>query len=230
MRSAVLVVSASLLATTLAGCGGKSDDATPAAINGNKPAEQATPGGPSINPASSAAGAKAQDPFHPEVVVETSLGNITITLDAQNADRTVDSFLQYVDSGHYDGTIFHQVFAGYAILGGAFTPDYQEKEAIRKVFNQATNGLKNVRGTIAMARKADVIDSASCQFFINVSDNPSLDHQGQSPEQYGYCVFGKVSDGMDVVDKIASVPVKDVEQMEQTPVEPVLIKSIRRTR
>ncbi len=174
----------------------------------------------------------AQDELHPKVLIETSLGDITVELDRQKAPLTVDHFLRRVDLGQYDQTIFHQVFKGYAILGGSYGPDLVEKPS-DSVRNEAHNGLRNLRGTIAMARDAARIDSAAAQFFFNVRDNPDLDHQpsepGQvSPEAYGYCVFGHVVAGQEVVDRIANVPVEDRQGFESIPVETVLIKSIRR--
>lgn len=220
----------------LAGCGSKNQDGTeakPAAIPGaaatSPDASQplAAPVFPGAQPHPRGFSTSA-DPLHPTVVIETSLGNIVVKLNAEKANLTVQNFLAYAESGHYDGTIFHQVFKNYVILGGAYTPELKEKPASRSVRNQADNGLKNVRGTIAMARQADVIDSARAQFFINVADNPMLDHRDRSTaEGYGYCVFGEVIEGMDVVDRIANVPVKDAESFESLPVETILIKSVR---
>ncbi|HID78456.1 MAG TPA: peptidyl-prolyl cis-trans isomerase [Planctomycetaceae bacterium] len=217
-----------------AGCGsseGGSEAGGPqvpvAAVNGPK-AEQPPASAQAAGPALSA---PRPDSLHPVVVIKTSMGDVTVQLDAQRADCTVDNFLSYVERKHYDGTIFHQVFRNYVILGGGYTPEYVEKPAGAEIYNQANNGLRNLRGTIAMARDPRIIDSATCQFFINVADNPHLDHQSpDSAETYGYCVFGKVIDGMEVVDAISRVPVRDTEQFECTPVEPVVIHSIRRVR
>jgi cyclophilin family peptidyl-prolyl cis-trans isomerase len=176
-------------------------------------------------------------PFPATVVMETSMGNVTIELDHDKAPLTVENFLRYVEDGFYDGTIFHQVFPGAVILGGMFTSDLTEKPAHAPVRNEAHNGLKNVRGTIAMARRDDVIDSATCQFFINVKDNPNFDHKPEArqdysnPEDYGYCVFGRVrEESMSVVDAIANVDVHDQGDFEMTPVNTVLIKSVRQLR
>jgi cyclophilin family peptidyl-prolyl cis-trans isomerase len=171
------------------------------------------------------------DPLRPVVVIETSQGDITVQLDAEKADFTADNFLSYVEKGHYDQTIFHQVLENYVILGGGFGTDFSEKPGETTIYNQADNGLRNSRGTIAMARNPQIIDSATCQFFINVADNPQLDHQSDdSADTYGYCVFGKVVGGMEVVDAISRVEVRDTEQFERTPVQPVVIRSVRRIR
>lgn len=220
-----------------AGCGSKEENGTaakPAAINGNSnavPVSGPALSGPSIPGTGPASKARqpAADPRYPVVVIETTLGNIALKLNAEKADLTVTNFLSYVDSGHYNGTIFHQVFRNYVALAGGYTPELSEKPTKPAVRNQADNGLRNVRGTIAMARQADVIDSARAQFFFNVADNSMLDHQDRnSAEGYGYCVFGEVVEGMDIVDRIANVPVKDLENFESIPAETVLIKSVRR--
>jgi cyclophilin family peptidyl-prolyl cis-trans isomerase len=217
------------------GCGGDSEaggkDGKPAAaIDGS--AEGGTAGNPSEGGQDGPSlAAPSTDPLHPAVQIETSLGNIVVELDAEKAGLTVGNFLRYVEEGHYDGTIFHQVFRDYVVLGGGYTPDLTEKPAHDGIYNEAHNGLKNVRGTIAMARQPDVVDSATSQFFINCSDNPMLDHKDRtSADTYGYCVFGKVIRGMDVVDKIAAAQVTDRGDFEQIPVQPVLIQSVRQIR
>jgi cyclophilin family peptidyl-prolyl cis-trans isomerase len=164
-------------------------------------------------------------------VIETSQGDITVQLDAEKADITVDNFLSHVEKGHYDQTIFHQVLENYVILGGGYSVEFSEKPCETTIYNQADNGLNNLRGTIAMARNPQIIDSATCQFFINVADNPQLDYQSDdSADTYGYCVFGKVVGGIEVVDAISQVQVQDADQFERTPVERVVIRSIRRIR
>ena len=140
-----------------------------------------------------------------KVQLDTNMGAIVLELDANKAPKTVENFLKYVDSGYYTNTIFHRVIDGFMIQGGGFTPEFQKKDTRAPVLNEATNGLKNVRGTIAMARTFDP-HSATAQFFINVADNAFLDHTSQSPQGWGYCVFGKVTAGMDVVDKIRQIP------------------------
>lgn len=162
---------------------------------------------------------------NPVVAMETSMGTIEIELYADKAPETVKNFLQYVDDGFYSGTIFHRVIDGFMIQGGGFTEDMTQKPTRSPIKNEATNGLKNERGTIAMARTM-VVDSATSQFFINVVDNPFLNHVDKN--QYGYAVFGKVVAGMDVVDKIKAVPTTVKKGHENVPVTPVVIKSIKR--
>jgi len=135
----------------------------------------------------------------PVVQLQTNLGTITLTLDAAKAPKTVENFLQYVRDGHYDGTIFHRVINGFMIQGGGFDQSYRQKDTRKSIENEAKNGLKNKRGSIAMARTSDP-HSASAQFFINVQDNVFLDYPGQ--DGWGYAVFGEVSQGMEIVDKI----------------------------
>ena len=161
------------------------------------------------------------------VVLETSLGNITLELDADKAPLTVANFLSYVDSGHYDGTIFHRVIDGFMIQGGGFTSAMAQKPTAAPIKNEAANGLSNRRGTIAMARTS-VVDSATSQFFINVVDNPFLDFRAPTPAAFGYCVFGRVTDGMDVVDRIRKVPTGFAAGMQDVPVQPVVILSAKR--
>ena len=152
------------------------------------------------------------------MLIETGLGNITVQLDAEKAPETVNNFLSYVKGGHYEQTIVHQVYPGQGFLAGGYDTKFVEKKARTPIRNEADNGLKNRRGTIAMVRCPDVIDSATCQFFINVADNPTLDHRDRhSPAGYGYCVFGTVADGLDVVDKIGSAKVHDTRSSSAPP-------------
>lgn len=168
--------------------------------------------------------------YYPTVVLKTSLGELTIKLDPQAAPRTVNNFLHYVENGFYNQTIFHQVEAGYVVLGGAFTAGLVERQARYPIPNEAANGRKNVRGTIAMARNVEDIDSSTCQFFINLRENPHLDHQGDKPEEFGFCVFGEVVEGFDVLDKISAVEVRDKDDFQKLPVETVLIETAYRVR
>lgn len=161
------------------------------------------------------------------VVIETSLGDIELELDAKNAPVTVANFLKYVDGSFYDGTIFHRVIPRFMIQGGGFTPDMTQKKTSAPIKNEADNGLKNRRGTIAMARTM-VVDSATAQFFINSVDNAFLDFKEPTLRGYGYAVFGKVVSGMDVVDAISDVATTVKNRMSDVPVETVLIKTIRR--
>jgi len=164
----------------------------------------------------------------PRVLIETSHGDITVELDPVKAPLTVGNFLSYVDDRHYDGTIFHQAIPGYVVLGGGYTRELKELSVGPTIRNEAHNGLSNTRGTIAMAREGDVVDSSTTQFFLNLGDNTSLDHQGRDAARYGYCVFGRVVAGLDVADAISKVEVRDTAGFEQIPVEPVTIKAIRR--
>jgi cyclophilin family peptidyl-prolyl cis-trans isomerase len=173
----------------------------------------------------------AADLQHPVVLVETSLGNITLKLDREKAPITVDNFLSYVTSSHYDQTIVHQVYKGQGFLAGGYGVNLMEKPGRTPIRNEATNGLKNRRGTIAMVRSPDVIDSATCQFIVNVTDNPVLDHKDRKlASDFGYCVFGEVTEGMDIVDRIVASPVHDTTELECTPVQPIIIKSARQIR
>lgn len=163
----------------------------------------------------------------PVVIVETNMGNIEIELNAEKAPISVKNFLRYVDEGFYSGTIFHRVIKDFMIQGGGFTKGMEQKSTHEQIKNEATNGLKNDRGTIAMARTS-VVDSATAQFFINTVDNAFLNHSSPDPRGYGYAVFGRVTSGMDVVDKIRAVPTTMKSGMSDVPVETVEIKSIKR--
>jgi len=190
-----------------------------------------------------ASGARAAD--NPIVVIETNHGNIKVELFPEQAPITVKNFLGYIDDKYYDGTIFHRVISTFMIQGGGFTEDFRkattseearkaQKKTKDQIKNEAANGLKNTRGTLAMAR-TNVVDSATSQFFINVKDNDVLDHVPNSPQQFGYCVFGRVIEGMDVVDKIKGVMViKEFIKVGNqvvfgdVPDTTVVIKSIKR--
>jgi len=170
---------------------------------------------------------KSVEEKNPMVIMKTSKGDITIELFEKEAPESVKNFLQYVDDGHYDGTIFHRVISNFMIQGGGFTADMQQKPTRAPIKNEAANGLKNDRGTLAMARTSDV-DSATSQFFINVVDNAFLDYKSSTPSGFGYCVFGKVTDGMDVVDAIRSVKTGRHGPYGDVPVETVEILSVKR--
>lgn len=158
-----------------------------------------------------------------KVILDTTKGSITLELNDEKAPETVKNFLQYVQSGHYDGTIFHRVIDGFMIQGGGFTKDMDQKPTREPIRNEAMNGLKNSRGTIAMARTS-VIDSATSQFFINLVDNDFLDFQNPTPQGFGYAVFGQVTDGMSVVDEIAKVRTGFSGFHQNVPEEPIVIK------
>jgi len=170
------------------------------------------------------------DPQHPAVRIETSLGSIVVKLDAVNAPLTVDNFLSYVNAGHYDQTIVHQVYRGQGFLAGGYGLNLLERPSRTPVRNEAHNGLKNRRGTIAMVRRPDAVDSATSQFFINVADNTALDHRDRTPEGYGYCVFGEGVEGLDVVDAIGGAATHDAPDFDRTPQQPIVIKTIRQIR
>ena len=160
-----------------------------------------------------------------KVLMKTSMGEITLELDSDKAPKTVANFLGYVDEGFYDGTVFHRVISGFMIQGGGLGQDMEKKPTRDPVENEAKNGLKNVRGSIAMARTNDP-HSATAQFFINHKDNVNLDYP--SRDGWGYAVFGKVSDGMEVVDAIAAVPTGTQSGRRDVPTETVLIESVSR--
>jgi peptidyl-prolyl cis-trans isomerase B (cyclophilin B) len=160
------------------------------------------------------------------VVMDTSLGSIKIELDSDKAPLTVANFLSYVDDQFYDNTIFHRVIADFMIQCGGFEPGMNQKRTKPQIKNESANGLKNLRGTLAMARTS-APDSASSQFFINVKDNSFLD-KAESRDGVGYCVFGKVTEGMDVVDKIKAVKTTTKSGHGDVPIQDVVIKSVRR--
>ena len=149
--------------------------------------------------------AAVADDAHPRVLINTSEGDIVLELDREKAPATVDNFLAYVDDGFYDGTVFHRVIKGFMAQGGGFTADFEQKRTKAPVKNEADNGLKNKRGTIAMARTSDP-HSATAQFFINTVDNGFLDHSSPTPNGWGYAVFGRVVEGMEVLDRIEAIP------------------------
>ena len=160
-----------------------------------------------------------------KILMDTSLGTITLELDEGRAPETVRNFAEYARSGHYDGTIFHRVIDGFMIQGGGFTKDMNQKTTRAPIRNEAANGLKNKRGTIAMARTS-LVDSATSQFFINLVDNAFLDFRSPTPQGFGYAVFGAVTDGMDVVDAIAKVKTGFRGPHQNVPDEPVVIKKV----
>jgi cyclophilin family peptidyl-prolyl cis-trans isomerase len=160
------------------------------------------------------------------ILMKTTKGDIKIELDAEKAPKTVANFLKYVNSGHYNGTIFHRVISNFMIQGGGFTPDMSQKNAPHTVDNEASNGLINLRGTIAMARTSDP-HSASAQFFINVKDNGLLDFRAPTRQGWGYCVFGNVTEGMDVVDAIKGVATGNVGPFGDVPKEPIVITEVQ---
>ena len=168
-------------------------------------------------------GNTAMSETNPQVQFDTSKGVIVLELDAAAAPKTVENFLAYVESGHYDGTIFHRVIPKFMIQGGGFDADMQQKPTQEPIANEANNGLKNVKGSIAMARTS-APHSATAQFFINVVDNANLDFTAESPHGWGYAVFGKVTQGMDVVLAIEEVGTGNRGMHQNVPLEPIVIE------
>ena len=228
LQKSILTLFVLVPVLALTGCQKGSDSAQPAAaVTG--------PGGEKASfPAAPGAGLRKsdQDPQHPIYEFETSQGKFVVRLDAEKAPLTVDNFRSYVARGHYDLTIFHQALQGslQIVLGGGYTADLKEKPTRTPIRNEAHNGLKNRRGTIAMARRANDVDSATCQFFINIADNEILNFKSRTPEGYGYCAFGEVIEGMETVDRIAKAPVHDTDKFMSLPVQPVVLKSIRQVK
>jgi cyclophilin family peptidyl-prolyl cis-trans isomerase len=209
LRSLCLLVAA-------AGCNSKSDESPTLSLNsGSDQSEQTIrhPEKPKFNP-------------NPEVEVKTSAGTFVLKLNAQKAPLTVHNFLHYVNRGSYDGTLFHEIYPDIA-LGGGFDEKLVQRPTEMAIRNEAHNGLKNTRGTVAMARQPDGIDSATNQFFINLTDNSPLDYVGPEPKDYGYCVFGEIVSGMEVVDRLAKVEVHRNEKFASAPVEPIVIESMK---
>ena len=170
---------------------------------------------------------KKTDDMHPVVIMKTNMGTIEITLDAEKAPVTVENFLSYVNEGFYDGTIFQRVIPDFMIQGGRYTAKLTKKPTKPPIINEAPNRVPNMRGTIAMARTS-VVNSATCQFFINLKDNDFLDHKNRSEKLFGYAVFGEVTKGMEVVDKIAGVKTQyKSDEFTNLPVNPVVIESVK---
>jgi peptidyl-prolyl cis-trans isomerase A (cyclophilin A) len=161
---------------------------------------------------------------NPTVMLSTSLGDVTLELFAQDAPITVENFLAYVDAGFYDGTVFHRVIPGFMVQGGGMDADLKAKTTRKPIKNEADNGMRNARGSVAMARTSDV-NSATAQFFINLSDNAFLDHGARD---FGYAVFGRVTQGMDVVDKIAKVKTGRRGHHDDVPLEAVELRRVQR--
>jgi len=209
------ILFAALLAT-LAGC------------NTGDPADSSSPSAAATNPAAPPPSAKKIDPKHPIVQIDTNQGSITIRLNAVQSPGTVRNFLNYASEGFYDNTIVHFVEPGKMIMAGGYSADRQPKQPRASIRNEAHNGLKNLRGTIAMARDQSMIDGATSQFFINLADAPQRDYHGDAAALYGYCVFGEVTEGLNVAERISQSPTtNNGGDLVQTPDPPVVIKSIR---
>ncbi len=171
---------------------------------------------------------KKIDAEHPEVLLDTNLGKITIRLDAVKAPGTARNFLYYVGEGFYDNTLVHYVDPGKMVLAGGYAADHKPKQGRGPIRNEAHNGLKNFRGTVAMTRDPSLIDSATSQFFINLADAPQRDHQGDTADQYGYCVFGEVIEGLEAAEKISQAPTTDLGgDLVKTPEPTIVITSAR---
>lgn len=164
-------------------------------------------------------------PGNPVVVMSTSLGDVTFELFKDRAPVSVENFLQYVADRHYEGTVFHRVKAGFMVQGGGYTADMVEKPPRPPILNEATNGLRNTRGTLAMARTR-ALRSATAQFYVNLAENTALDHRGYSPDDFGYAVFGRVLSGMDVIEKMAATATHAAGDHEDVPVTAVVIKKV----
>ena len=164
---------------------------------------------------------------NPRVILETSMGTIEAELWADRAPKTVENFLQYVDEGHYADLTFHRVIPDFMVQGGGMTADMQQRKTHDPIPNEATADKRNLRGTLAMARTSNV-HSATSQFFINLVDNGFLDHRGESPSEFGYCAFGEVVSGMDVVDRIAAVATTSRSGHQDVPADPIVIQEARR--
>jgi cyclophilin family peptidyl-prolyl cis-trans isomerase len=164
-------------------------------------------------------------PGNPVVVLSTTAGEITLELFKEQAPVSVENFLQYVKDGHYEGTVFHRVKPGYVVQGGGYTTQMVEKTTRPPILNEATNGLKNTRGTVAMARMR-ALRSATSQFYINLANNRELDHRGYAPDDFGYAVFGRVLSGMEVVDKIAATPTGSSGEHDDVPLTPIVIQKV----
>ena len=198
---------------------------SPAGPHDQTPGTASRPQGASVPPQVQAA-TDVPAPGNPVVIVSTSFGDITLELFKDRAPVSVENFLQYVNDGFYTDTVFHRVKKGFMIQGGGYTATLFEKPTRPPILNEATNGLRNARGTVGMARRP-ALRSATSQFYINVVDNRVLDHTGYAPADFGYAVFGRVLSGMDVADRIVAVPTTTKDDMEDVPVEPVIIKGAR---
>lgn len=220
MRSKWMLAALGLMVTI--GCGGGSPP-PPAEEPKEAPAPPVPTAPSKEEPAASPATPSTGNPM---VEMRTSLGTMKIELYPDKAPKTVENFLQYAREGFYDGTVFHRVISGFMIQGGGFTPDMSEKETRAPIENEASNGLKNVRGSIAMARTGDP-HSASSQFFINTVDNPGLDFTAETVQGFGYAVFGQVVEGLETLDAIKKVSTGSRGGHDDVPADPVVIESVR---
>ncbi len=219
LRPFLLIV---LLVSAMGGCdsGSSSGKSVTASID-------TSTGDVSPNRSFARAAQSMQDPRFPVVSLFTNLGTIRIQLDLEKAPITGKNFLWYAGNGHYDGTIIHQVIPGYMALGGGYTEKFEEKPTQFWIRNEAFNGLRNQKGTIAMARRPDQSDSSTCQFFFNLVNNPHLDHiSRKNANEYGYCVFGRVIEGMDVLEKMNHLSVDDQGDFPSVPIPAIVIERV----
>ncbi len=226
-----LAIGALVVACWLIGCGGSSTPAPEAAAS----SEATTPTAEqplAVTPTSAKVRPAPPKPVDPIVLIKTSAGDIQVQLHREKAPQTVDNFLRnYALRQFYNGTIFHHVDAGSMIIGGGYTEQLEAKETRAPVFNESQNGLKNVRGTIAMIRDPGNTHSATSQFYINLADNPSLDFQSdESDDAWGYCVFGQVIAGLDVIDQIAQAEVSEQGDFAKAPTQRIVITSVEQIR
>jgi len=213
---AALVWFSGVLLGMPAGCRGKEPTSEPRQeVSGKPPVPETLP----------PKGDLVEKSENPRVRLKTGKGDIVLELDRQLAPISVENFIRYAQEGAYNGTIFHRVIPGFMIQGGGFEPGMKQKPTRAPIRNEAANGLKNLRGTVAMARTA-VVDSATSQFFINCKDNASLDHRGEDPRNFGYAVFGSVVEGMGVVDQIEKVRTGAKGMHQDVPLEDVVIESV----
>lgn len=232
-RSIVLVQALAIFCCVSAACGcGGGKSAPGGAANSTSAQAKSEATGTTTADSKTASAERPAKPADPIVVVHTSAGDFKVQLFAQKSPQTVDNFLTtYAARGFYDQTIFHHVEPGSMLIGGGYTADMQAKAARTPIFNESRNGLLNRRGTIAMIREADAPHSATSQFFINLADNPDLDFKaGEAEDTLGYCVFGEVISGLDVVEKIAHQPTTSIGDFAKVPSPAVAIQSIERLR
>lgn len=214
------------VALTVAGCGKSAENDAATAPASSAPTAAVASADKSNN-TTVAASTQPVEEGDPIVVMHTSLGSIYVRLYQRQAPRTVANFLDYARTNHYSGTVFHQVEPGYVAICGAFDEQLKAKPVRYPVVNEAQNGLKNIRGSLAMARDPGDANSATSMFFINLADNPKLDHQGASPEQYGFCVFGQVIDGLDVLDQLSAAKTGKVDGFTSMPTPRIVLNTIK---
>jgi peptidyl-prolyl cis-trans isomerase A (cyclophilin A) len=211
--------------STLAGCGQSDAGNAPAAASNNNDSNVTVAPGKSV---AASQPTKAMDSKFPEVVLETTLGPITLKLNAEKAPLTVGNFLNYVDRGHYNGTIVHEVHKNFIALLGGFTDNLKERHGDFPIRNEAANGLENKRYTVAMARLPNSIDSATTHFFINLNDNKNLDHSGKDPEKFGFCVFGEVIAGREIVDQLNTIATSSKQEFPSLPTATIAVQNAKR--